>query len=74
MPKNFKKETAAQIPILAKKPSATAIEIKRTPSLTISLKRFFFINTFPNPIEHHLQPERPANFISLGGLLINRTI
>jgi hypothetical protein len=63
MPKSLKKETAAQIPILAKKPNATAIEIKRTPSLTTSLKRFFFIDTFPNPIEHHLQLERPAIFI-----------
>lgn len=69
MPKNFKKETAAQIPILAKKPNATAIEIKRTPSLTISLKRFLFINTFQNPIEHHLQLERPAIFTQPWGAI-----
>jgi hypothetical protein len=46
MPKNFRKETAAQIPILAKKPSATARDIKRTPSFSISLAIFFFIASF----------------------------
>jgi hypothetical protein len=46
MPKNFRKETAAQMPILAKKPNATAREIKRTPSFNISLAIFFFTASF----------------------------
>jgi hypothetical protein len=46
MPKNFRKETAAQMPILAKNPSATAREIKRTPSFNISLAIFFFTASF----------------------------
>jgi len=45
MPKNFRKETAAQMPILAKNPKATASDIKRTPNFNISLAIFFFTDS-----------------------------